>query len=69
VECLGACVNASVVQINDNYYEDLTSKDIEDIIDKLKAGKIPKPGPTSGLFCCGLAGVLPLCLNHQRTWH
>eukprot|EP00070_Physeter_catodon_P006923 XP_007114848.1 NADH dehydrogenase [ubiquinone] flavoprotein 2, mitochondrial isoform X2 [Physeter catodon] len=45
VECLGACVNAPMVQINDNYYEDLTPKDIEEIIDKLKAGKIPKPGP------------------------
>lgn len=34
-----------MVQVNDNYYEDLTPKDIEEIIDELKAGKIPKPGP------------------------
>ncbi|KAL6051216.1 hypothetical protein STEG23_005904 [Scotinomys teguina] len=45
VECLGACVNAPMVQINDNYYEDLTPKDIEEIIDELRAGKVPKPGP------------------------
>ena len=50
VECLGACVNAPVVQINDNYYEDLTPKDIEEIIDELKAGKIPKPGPRYFFF-------------------
>ncbi|KAJ7414034.1 NADH dehydrogenase [ubiquinone] flavoprotein 2, mitochondrial [Willisornis vidua] len=58
VECLGACVNAPMVQINDNYYEDLTPKDIEDIIDELKAGKVPKPGPRSGRFSCEPAGGL-----------
>ncbi|XP_052606170.1 NADH dehydrogenase [ubiquinone] flavoprotein 2, mitochondrial [Peromyscus californicus insignis] len=58
VECLGACVNAPMVQINDNYYEDLTPKDIEVIIDELRAGKVPKPGPRSGRFCCEPAGGL-----------
>ena len=58
VECLGACVNAPMVQINDNYYEDLTPKDIEEIIDELKAGKIPKTGPRSGRFSCEPAGGL-----------
>lgn len=45
VECLGACVNAPMVQINDFYYEDLEVKDMEEILDDLKAGKKPKPGP------------------------
>jgi NADH dehydrogenase (ubiquinone) flavoprotein 2 len=45
VECLGACVNAPMVQINDDYYEDLTPADIEQIIDDLKAGRKPKAGP------------------------
>ncbi|XP_010210056.1 PREDICTED: NADH dehydrogenase [ubiquinone] flavoprotein 2, mitochondrial [Tinamus guttatus] len=58
VECLGACVNAPMVQINDNYYEDLTPKDIEEIIDELKAGRVPKPGPRSGRFSCEPAGGL-----------
>ncbi|KAB0356489.1 hypothetical protein FD754_000645, partial [Muntiacus muntjak] len=58
VECLGVCVNAPMVQINDNYYEDLTPKDIEEIIDELKAGKIPKRGPRSGRFSCEPAGGL-----------
>ena len=64
VECLGACVNAPMVHINDNYYEDLTPKDIVEIIDELKAGKIPKPGPRSGCFSWEPAGGLT-CLRHQ----
>ncbi|WP_341786841.1 NADH-quinone oxidoreductase subunit NuoE [Rickettsia endosymbiont of Cantharis rufa] len=36
IECLGACVNAPVVQINDDYYEDLTHEKMEEIIDKLQ---------------------------------
>lgn len=39
VECLGACVNAPVIQINDDYYEDLDSKKIGDLIKKLKQTK------------------------------
>ncbi|CAL1580533.1 unnamed protein product [Knipowitschia caucasica] len=58
VECLGACVNAPMVQINDNYYEDLTPQDIENIIDELQAGTVPPPGPRSGRFSCEPAGGL-----------
>ncbi|XP_035706235.1 NADH dehydrogenase [ubiquinone] flavoprotein 2, mitochondrial isoform X2 [Folsomia candida] len=45
VECLGACVNAPMVAVNDDYYEDLTAKDMEQILDELKASKQPRPGP------------------------
>jgi NADH-quinone oxidoreductase subunit E len=45
VECLGACVNAPMVQINADYYEDLTPDSLARIIDELSAGKTPKPGP------------------------
>lgn len=48
VECLGACVNAPMIQINDMYYEDLTVDDTNEILNDLKAGKVPKPGPRSG---------------------
>jgi len=58
VECLGACVNAPMVQINDQYYEDLTPKDMVDILDDLKAGKVPKVGPRSARFSCEPAGGL-----------
>ncbi|XP_028391754.1 NADH dehydrogenase [ubiquinone] flavoprotein 2, mitochondrial-like [Dendronephthya gigantea] len=49
-ECLGACVNAPMMQIGDDYYEDLSLKDTEEIIDDLKNGKVPKAGPRSGRF-------------------
>ena len=45
VECLGACVNAPMAQINYDYYEDLTPETFEKILDELAAGRIPKPGP------------------------
>ena len=48
VECLGACVNAPMIQINDDYYEDLVEKKIEKIIDKILKGETPKPGSYKG---------------------
>jgi len=45
VECLGACVNAPMVQINADYYEDLTPETLTRILDDLAAGKKPPPGP------------------------
>ena len=45
VECLGACVNAPMVQINDDYYEDLTPESLTQILGKLKNGVEPTPGP------------------------
>jgi NADH-quinone oxidoreductase subunit E len=45
VECLGACVNAPMVQINADYYEDLTPEILTHIINALLAGRMPKPGP------------------------
>jgi NADH-quinone oxidoreductase subunit E len=48
VECLGACVNAPVVQINDNLYEDLTADNIIKVLDELKAGKTPPMGSQIG---------------------
>lgn len=44
VECLGACCNAPMVQINDQYYEDLTSDSLREILETLKRGETPKPG-------------------------
>ncbi len=45
VECLGACVNAPVVQINDDFYEDLDPAALETLLDALARGEKPKPGP------------------------
>jgi NADH-quinone oxidoreductase subunit E len=45
VECLGACANAPMVQINDDNYEDLSEASMGAILDALAAGKSPRPGP------------------------
>ncbi|KAK8090120.1 NADH-ubiquinone oxidoreductase 24 kDa subunit- mitochondrial [Apiospora hydei] len=61
VECLGACVNAPMVQINDDYYEDLTPETTKQLLQALKASasgggnttlKVPAPGPLSGRQTC-----------------
>jgi len=44
VECLGACVNAPVIQINDDFYEDLDAASTGALIDALSRGETPPPG-------------------------
>jgi NADH-quinone oxidoreductase E subunit len=48
VECLGACVNAPMLQINDDYYEDLDKEKTLKILDKILTGETPKPGSYRG---------------------
>jgi NADH-quinone oxidoreductase E subunit len=48
VECLGACVNAPMMQINDDYYEDLDKEKTLKILDKILNGEITKPGSYRG---------------------
>ena len=48
VECLGACVNAPMMQINDHYYEDLDKEKTLEILDKILNGATPKPGSYRG---------------------
>lgn len=48
VECLGACVNAPMVQINDDYYEDLDSDKMIAVIEALRRGEKPQTGSQSG---------------------
>ncbi|MFK7840262.1 MAG: NADH-quinone oxidoreductase subunit NuoE [Bdellovibrionales bacterium] len=48
VECLGACVNAPMVQVNDDYYEDLTAETMSEIIDYLSQDMKPKIGSQKG---------------------
>jgi NADH-quinone oxidoreductase subunit E len=45
VECLGACANAPMVQINDDNFEDLTEETMGAVLDALARGERPKPGP------------------------
>jgi NADH-quinone oxidoreductase subunit E len=48
VECLGACVNAPMMQIGDDYYEDLDAGSTKSILQAFRRGETPKPGPQSG---------------------
>lgn len=57
VECLGACVNAPMVQINDEYYEDLTPQSVVSLLEALKSTDTkgtqpPKAGPLGGRESC-----------------
>ena len=48
VECLGACVNAPMMQIGDNYYEDLDPKTPKAVLKAIKNDESPTPGPQNG---------------------
>jgi NADH-quinone oxidoreductase E subunit len=48
VECLGACVNAPIIQVNDDFYEDLDGPSTEKLIDELAAGRVPPRGSAIG---------------------
>ena len=56
VECLGACCNAPMAQINDYYYEDLTPESLAQIIDDFTAGKKPEAGSYAGRHSSEPAG-------------
>jgi NADH-quinone oxidoreductase E subunit len=48
VECLGACVNAPILQVNNDYYEDLDGPATEALLDALRQGNPPPPGSLAG---------------------
>ena len=56
VECLGACVNAPILQVNDDFYEDLDAASTEALIDALRAGKPPPTGSLTGRLSSAPAG-------------
>ncbi|CAG9581485.1 unnamed protein product [Danaus chrysippus] len=62
VQCQGACVNAPVLVVDDDYYEDVTVCDVNEIILTLKDGGIPPWGPRSGRTSCEpITGQTTLC--------
>ena len=66
VECLGACVNAPMMQINDDTYQDLDSVTTETILEDLKAGRKPKTGSQTGRHSCEpISGLTSL--THQAN--
>lgn len=66
VECLGACVNAPMVQINDDYYEDLDSDKTAEIIDALRAGKTPPTGTQLPRASCEPLGGLTTLTDQEE---
>jgi NADH-quinone oxidoreductase E subunit len=48
VECVGACVNAPVIQVNDDFYEDLDADRVRELLEALGRGEPPKPGSATG---------------------
>jgi NADH-quinone oxidoreductase subunit E len=69
VECLGACANAPMVQINDDNYEDLTEESMTAILDALARGEAPKPGPqVDRQTSCPEAGPTTLKKMAERNY-
>ena len=56
VECLGACVNAPILQIDDDYYEDLDYESTLKLLEAFKRGERPKPGSAIGRMASAPAG-------------
>ena len=69
VECLGACANAPMAQIGKDYYEDLTTARLAEIIDELGAGKVPTPGPQNGRFAAEPLGGLSSLKEYAESGH
>ncbi len=73
VECIGACVNAPVVQIGSDTFEDLTPERLENVLAEIAAGGRPKPGPQNGRTHSAPLGGLtsltdPTLYSGQRTF-
>lgn len=58
VECLGACVNAPMMQVGDDYYEDLDPQSVVRVLEALQRGETPKPGSQTGRQTSAPAGGL-----------
>ncbi len=68
VECLGACVNAPILQIDDDYYEDMDGARTEALLSGLKAGgALPPPGSTTGRHGTAPEGVRTTLLATTGT--
>ena len=66
-ECLGACVNAPMVQIDDDYYEDLDPDRIEAILKAFQDGETPRPGSQMGRHSSEPAGGLTTLTSHKEV--
>jgi NADH-quinone oxidoreductase E subunit len=63
VECLGACVNAPIIQINDYYYEDLDETSADILLTEIANGGVPKVGSRIGRLSCEPINGLTTLVN------
>ncbi|MEM7488738.1 MAG: NADH-quinone oxidoreductase subunit NuoE [Pseudomonadota bacterium] len=67
VECLGACSNAPMAQIGKDYYEDLTAEGFADLLDRMRKGEVPAPGPQNGRWASEPEGGVTSLAAHAET--
>jgi NADH-quinone oxidoreductase subunit E len=67
VECLGACVNAPILQVDDDYYEDLDEARCGALLEALKRGERPRPGPSIDRLNSAAAGGRTTLLENGET--
>ncbi len=69
VECLGACVNAPILQVNDDFYEDMDAERTVELLEALRRGEVPKPGSMTGRLTSAPAGgpTTLTTLNFQKA--
>ena len=67
VECLGACVNAPMVQINEDYYEDLDESKLEKIIDQIYKNEKPVPGSYRGRISSEPENIRKTLLDNKNA--
>ena len=67
VECLGACINAPMIQINEDYFEDLDSDKLEKIIDKINNNEKPEPGSYRGRLSSEPENIRKTLLDNKNA--
>ena len=67
VECLGACVNSPMVQINDDYFEDLDEEKFSKIIDQIDKNQKPKPGSYRGRLSSEPENIRKTLLSNKNA--
>ena len=67
VECLGSCVNAPMVQINEDYYEDLDASKLEKIIDQIYKNEKPVPGSYRGRISSEPENIRKTLLDNKNA--
>ena len=67
VECLGACVNAPMIQINEDYFEDLDPQKLETIIDQVNNNQKPIPGSYRGRLSTEPENTRKTLLNNKNA--